>query len=123
MAEINTLINTNITEIITKTIHHTINDPTPILLKSSIISENAKPWENLPVFANLHIAIVENNENMINTIKLIIRVIPREPAKPRAKSEGTVVAPPIVKLIISIKASAAPVTIKSAKNTMTGIIE
>lgn len=60
---------------------------------------------------------------MINTIKLIIKVIPIEPTKLRAKSEGIVVAPPIVKLIISIKAPAAPVTIKSAKNTMTGIIE
>lgn len=59
---------------------------------------------------------------MINTIKLIIKVIPIEPTKLRAKSEGTT-APPIDKLIISIKDSAAPVTIKSAKNTITGIIE
>lgn len=40
---INMAINNKITMIIAKTIHHTIYDPTPILLISSMIPENENP--------------------------------------------------------------------------------
>ena len=118
---INISINNKITMIIAKTIHHTIYDPTPILLISSMIPENENPWEKLPVSANLQYAIVANNIKMMYIIKLIIKVRPMDPIKLKAKSEDK--APPAIDTSTAwLNALAAPVANRSIKNIMVGII-